>query len=365
MGLESLALAKTNEFPIRHEGDVHSGKVRSVYWLTKDDSRRLIEQRGYAAHPSTQLGAMVISDKISAFDCNWKGEDGLAGVPGKGAALNAISNYWFNQFNEMGLAGNHILDTPHPLVWIVQRAKPIMVEAIARDYITGSMWRAYEKGAREFCGIKLPDNLQNNQRLPQLLITPSTKGIMRGIPGVPEEDDTNITRDQILANYAAFGFMFPKDVEKYEERLVRGFDLISRQLQQVGDIFVDTKFEFGYIKTPAGETEMIYMDEVGTPDSSRYWGLAEYKRGEVVEKSKEEFRKELLARLDRNILLDSKRMPERKALAGNYRVPVDVMMKMSDIYRSMTEKITNSPLAPVQDAPAEIMQVMSQYGLAA
>ena len=95
---------------------------------------------------------MVISDRISAFECIWHGEGGMNGVPGKGAALNAISNHWFKLFRENGLADSHILDIPHPFVWIVQKAKPVMIEAICRQYITGSMWRAYAKGEREFCG---------------------------------------------------------------------------------------------------------------------------------------------------------------------------------------------------------------------
>lgn len=366
MVLDKLALAATNNFPIRREDDVHSGKVRSVYWLTPEDSRRLIQQRNYAnVHPETQLGAMIISDKISAFDCNWKGESGLDGVPGKGAALNAISAYWFQQFDEAGLAGNHILEAPHPLVWIVQRAKPIKIEAIGREYITGSMWRDYSKGSREFCGIKLPDGLKKDQRLPYFMITPTTKGILTGIPGVPEKDDTNVTQAQIAANYAAFGFNSVDDIPRYEHRLTRGFDLISRQLRQAGDIFVDTKFELGYITTPSGKTEMIYLDEVGTPDSSRYWDLAEYNNGRVVEKSKEEFRQELLRRLDRDVLLNSDRMPERKALASNYRVPAEVMMRMSEIYADMTKRITGKAPIRSEDARGEIMDVASAYGIAA
>lgn len=149
---------------------------------------------------------MVISDRISAFDCIWTGEGAMRGVPGKGAALNAISNHWFKLFKEQGLADSHILDIPHPLVWIVQKARPVMIEAIARQYITGSMWRSYQKGEREFCGIEIPDGLQKDQKLPELLITPSSKGILKGIPGVPEADDVNVTRKNIEDSFPAFGF---------------------------------------------------------------------------------------------------------------------------------------------------------------
>ena len=142
MGLENLALIDTDDFSIRHDGDVHSGKVRSVYWLTPKDSGRIIEEEAYdKISEDAQLGIMIISDRISAFDCPWRSEDGLGGIPGKGASLNVDSVHWFRKFDEKGLAGNHVLDMPHPLVWIVQKAQPVMIEAIARAYITGSMWR--------------------------------------------------------------------------------------------------------------------------------------------------------------------------------------------------------------------------------
>lgn len=361
-GLEELALADTSNLPIKHEGKVHSGKVRSVYWLTEEDSARLTFERGYSR--DSKLGVMVISDRISAFDCNWKGEEGLQGVPGKGAALNAISNYWFGEFKKAGLAGNHILDVPHPLVWIVQRAKPILVEAIARQYITGSMLREYDKGARNFCGIGLPDGLKANQRLPELLITPSTKGILKGIPGVPEEDDANVTRQQIIDNYGAFGFRSANDVELYESLLRQGFALIDKKLGSLGQLFVDTKFEFGY----AGENDsaqMIYIDEIGTPDSSRMWDSGEHTKGNVVENSKEGFRQFLLKTLDKDVLLNKKRMEERKALASGYRVPVDVMMEDSRVYTGMAEKITGGPLPKIKNAREEILDALSGYGLAA
>ena len=125
-----------------------------MYWLSNKHSKRLIASKGYNVAADAPLAVMVISDRISAFDCIWHGEGGLWGVPGKGAALNAVANYWFARFREAGLADSHIVDTPHPLVWIVQKARPVMVEAIARQYITGSMWRAYKAGERMFCGMQ-------------------------------------------------------------------------------------------------------------------------------------------------------------------------------------------------------------------
>jgi phosphoribosylaminoimidazole-succinocarboxamide synthase len=197
MNLADKVLAVNNDLPIRTDAPVHSGKVRSVYWLTETDSQRLIREKGYDVPNDTALAIMVISDRISAFDCIWSGEGDMRGVPGKGAALNAISNHWFKLFKEQGLADSHILDIPHPFVWIVQKAKPVMIEAICRQYITGSMWRSYTKGERDFCGIELPEGLEKDSKLAQLLQTPSTKGILTGIPGVPAVDDVNITRKNI------------------------------------------------------------------------------------------------------------------------------------------------------------------------
>ena len=118
--------------------------------------------------PDSELAVMVISDRISAFECIWQGEGGMAGVPGKGASLNAFSNHWVNLFRQQRLADSHILAVPHPLVWIVQKARPVMIEAIARQYITGSMWRSYSKGERTFCGIQLPEGLIRDQKLSEL-----------------------------------------------------------------------------------------------------------------------------------------------------------------------------------------------------
>ena len=358
-------LAVNNDLPIRTDKPVHSGKVRSVYWLSDADSRRLIEEKGYPVAPDTPLAVMVISDRISAFDAIWRGEGGMRGVPGKGAALNAVSNHWFKLFKDNGLADSHILDIPHPLVWIVQKARPVMIEAIARQYITGSMWRAYEKGEREFCGIKIPDGLQKDQKLPELLITPSTKGILQGIPGVPEADDVNVTRQNIVDNYAAFNFKRRQDIDLYEKLLKEGFELISSELEKLDQVFVDTKFEFGYVSDANGEEKLIYMDEVGTPDSSRIWDGEAYRAGKVVEKSKEGFRQALLNYFpDPDILLNKDRMPERQALARDNELPESMLMDLSATYVGIAEKIIGQKLQISDNPKAELIEVLRRdYGL--
>lgn len=359
MTLANKVLAVNDDLPIRTDKPVHSGKVRSVYWLTEADSARLIEENGYDVPADAPLAIMVISDRISAFDCIWHGEGGMNGVPGKGAALNAISNHWFKLFKQQGLADSHILDIPHPLVWIVQKAKPVMIEAICRQYITGSMWRAYGKGEREFCGITIAEGLEKDQRLPELLMTPSTKGILKGIPGVPEADDVNITRQDIEQNYQAFNFQSKDDITLYEKLLTEGFDLISDSLKKVEQIFVDTKFEFGYVNDANGKPKLIYMDEVGTPDSSRIWDAKAYSEGKVVENSKEDFRQLLLNHFpDPDILLNKERMPERQALAKDNDLPESVLMKISDTYVSIAEKIIGEKITLSDNPRAEILSVL-------
>jgi len=308
---------------------------------------------------------MVISDRISAFECIWRGEGGMNGIPGKGAALNAISNQWFKLFREQGLADSHILDVPHPLVWIVQKARPVMIEAICRQYITGSMWRSYAKGERDFCGIKIAEGLERDQKLPELLITPSTKGILTGIPGVPEVDDVNVSRSDIENNYQSFKFNSLQDIDVYEKLLGEGFDVISDELAKLDQIFVDTKFEFGYVTDRAGNEKLIYMDEVGTPDSSRIWDGPSYRDGKVVENSKEGFRQLLLSHFpDPDILLDKNRMDERRALAADNDLPESVMMAVSETYVSMAEKITGQPLVISDNPKAEIIEILKdRYGL--
>jgi phosphoribosylaminoimidazole-succinocarboxamide synthase len=291
----------------------------------------------------------------------------MHGVPGKGAALNAISNHWVRLFREQGLADSHIVDIPHPLVWIVQKARPVMIEAIGRRYITGSMWRAYAAGERNFCGIDLEDNLQRDQLLSDLLITPSTKGVLKGIPGVPEVDDVNITRTDIEANYLQFNFNRRDDIATYEQLLSDGFALIERELRQHDQLFVDTKFEFGYVTNHEGHEQLIYMDEVGTPDSSRIWDGPNYRNGKVLENSKEVFRQLLLEHFsDPDILLDKQRMPERLALAEDNALPRAMMEKVSETYLQLAEKITGQPLYLSDNPRAEIIDVLSsKYALIA
>lgn len=365
MDNQANILAINHDLPIRTNEPVHNGKVRSVYWLTEEDSKRLIKQHQYPVAENTPLAIMIISDRISAFDCIFQGEQGLKGVPGKGVALNTIAQYWFTRFQEANLADNHILDVPHPLVWIVQKARPIKIEAIIRQYITGSMWRAYEKGERLFCGNRLPEGLKQNQKLPKPIITPSTKGILKNIPNVPEQDDVNISEQDINNHFQAFGFEHINDVEQYKKLLTQGFTLISQELEKIDQLFVDTKFEFGYITNKQGKSQLIYMDEVGTPDSSRIWDKKAYLQGEIIENSKELFRKNLLNYVpDPNILLDNSRMVERQQLAKNTLLPTNIINEIATTYLKIAKKITHQEMNIPINPRAEIIKILNKkYGV--
>jgi phosphoribosylaminoimidazole-succinocarboxamide synthase len=197
------------------------------------------------------------------------------------------------------------------------------------------------------------------------LITPSSKGILRGIPGVPEVDDVNITRGDIERNYAAFNFRSPGDIDRYETLLREGFDVISNELAKLDQVFVDTKFEFGYVTDKAGNDKLIYMDEVGTPDSSRIWDGPSLRKGKVVENSKEDFRQLLLQHFpDPDILLNKSRMAERSALARDNALPAEMLMAVSNTYVGIAEKIIGTKLHLSENPKAEIIDVLrNTYGL--
>lgn len=147
--------------------------------------------------------------------------------------------------------------------------------------------------------------------------------------------------------------------------LKAGFTVISDELKQLNQIFVDTKFEFGYVTDANGSEKLIYMDEVGTPDSSRIWDGAAYRNGKIVENSKEDFRQVLLNYFDDpDILLNKDRMDERFALARDNALPQETLMDISRIYIGIAEKITGQKIVLSQNPKQEIIKILNdQYGL--
>ncbi len=220
-------------------GKLYQGKVRDVY-----------RPESGGGLPEGHM-AIVTSDRISAFDRV------LGTVPFKGALLNAIAHHWFERTTD--ICPNHLVSTPHPNLWLVRECEPIPVEMVVRGYLTGtsptSAWTAYARGERNFCGNELPDGLKQDQPFPEPIITPSTKAEQ----GAHDESVApEVLFQRGLVEQELYDQMAQASMALYK----RGVELAAKR----GLIFVDTKYEFGFI-----DGQLTLMDEVNTPDSSRYW----------------------------------------------------------------------------------------------
>jgi len=209
----------------------YQGKVRDVYHLPEG------------------LLLMVVSDRISAFDVVLP-----RGIPYKGQVLNQLASRFLDATAD--LVPNWKLGTPDPMVMVGQKAQPIKVEMVIRAHLTGHAWRVYESGGRRLCGVHLPEGLRENEPLPAPIITPTTKAEQGA-------HDADISREEILAQ----GLVSPQDYEKLEHYTRLLFERGRKMALERGLILVDTKYEFG--KNAGGE--IILIDEIHTPDSSRYF----------------------------------------------------------------------------------------------
>ncbi|RXE74899.1 phosphoribosylaminoimidazolesuccinocarboxamide synthase [Muribaculaceae bacterium Isolate-013 (NCI)] len=229
----------------------YHGKVRDVYTIDND------------------LLVMVATDRISAFDVILP-----KGIPFKGQVLNQIAAYFLQSTAD--LVPNWLLDTPDPMVSAGYRCEGFPVEMIIRGYLTGSAWREYAAGARELCGVKLPDGMRENERFPEPIITPTTKAA--------EGHDENISREEIIAQ----GLVSEADYAKMEEYTRALFRRGTEMAAEKGLILVDTKYEFG-----RRDGKVILIDEIHTPDSSRYFyadGYEErFEKGEPQRQLSKEF----------------------------------------------------------------------------
>lgn len=232
-------MAKTlvnTEFDFKGQKSVYHGKVRDVYNINDD------------------LLVMVATDRISAFDVILP-----KGIPFKGQVLNQIAASFLDATAD--IVPNWKLATPDPMVTVGLKCEGFKVEMIIRGYLTGSAWREYATGCREICGVKLPDGMRENERFPEPIITPTTKA--------DAGHDENISKEEIIAQ----GIVSAEDyevVEKYTRALfARGTEIAA----QKGLILVDTKYEFG-----KRDGKVILMDEIHTPDSSRYFYAADYQK---------------------------------------------------------------------------------------
>ena len=196
---------------------------------------------------------MVTSDRVSAFD------HVLGTIPFKGQILTEIAEFWFDKTKH--IVPNHIISHPDPQVLLAKKAKTLPVEVIVRQYITGSLWREYSEGINGQYGFMIPDNLVKNQKFDSPILTPSTKAEY----GLHDEP---ISREKIISS-----LVDEKIYKKAEEYALQLFNEGQKWANEQGLILVDTKYEFGVY-----DGELIVIDEIHTPDSSRYWIKDEYQQ---------------------------------------------------------------------------------------
>jgi len=253
------ALTKT-DFHFDGQKSVYHGKVRDVYNINDD------------------LMVMVATDRISAFDVVLP-----KGIPFKGQVLNQIAAKFLDATTD--ICPNWKLATPDPMVTVGLKCEGFRVEMIIRSILTGSAWREYKNGCRELCGVKLPDGMRENQRFPEPIITPTTKA--------DEGHDMNISKEEIIAQ----GLVSKEDyeiMENYTRRIFkRGQEIAAKR----GLILVDTKYEFG-----KREGKVYLIDEIHTPDSSRYFYAEGYEekfaKGEPQRQLSKEFVRQWLIEHD-------------------------------------------------------------------
>ena len=253
------ALTKT-DFHFKGQKSVYHGKVRDVYNIDDD------------------LMVMVATDRISAFDVVLP-----KGIPFKGQVLNQIAAKFLDATTD--ICPNWKLATPDPMVTVGLKCEGFRVEMIIRSILTGSAWREYKNGCRELCGVRLPDGMKENERFPEPIITPTTKA--------DEGHDMNISREEIIAQ----GLVSAEDyavMEDYTRRIFQRGQMIAAKR---GLILVDTKYEFG-----KRDGKVYLIDEIHTPDSSRYFYADGYEeklvKGEPQRQLSKEFVRQWLIEHD-------------------------------------------------------------------
>ena len=227
-------------------------------------------REGYFTHDG--LALFVATNRVSAFDRVFN-ED----IPHKGAVLNLIAAHFLKDAKTRAIIKNWLMYVPHPNVSAGIKCEPFMFEVIVREYITGSMWKDYEKGQREFWGITLPDGMKKSQKLPEIMVTPSTKAL--------KGHDMPILGKEIVHH----GLSTSHEWEKIHDTALRLFTRGSEMAAEKGLILVDTKYEFGKL----GD-EIYLTDEVHTPDSSRYYEAEGYEERQSRGEKHEELSKEYL-----------------------------------------------------------------------
>jgi len=284
------ALRETN-FQLPGQTAFYRGKVRDVYTIG-----------------DTLL--MVASDRISAFDHILP-----APIPYKGAVLNQIAAYFLNATRD--ICPNWLISNPDPNVAIGHRCEPVRVEMVIRGYLAGHAARTYANGERLLCGVTMPEGMRENDRFPQPIITPTTKA--------DEGHDADISREEILAQ----GVVSREDYEQMEAYTRALFQRGTEMAAKQGLILVDTKYEFGKLNG-----EIVMMDEIHTPDSSRYFYAESYAESQAKGEKQKQLSKEFV----REWLMangfqgkDGQQMPV---------MPETFIQEITDRYVELYEKVT-------------------------
>ena len=305
----------SNSFQFKGQTKVYNGKVRDVYTLENG------------------LLVMVASDRISAFDHILP-----KGIPYKGQVLNQVATLFLDATKD--IVPNWLIATPDPSVAIGHACEPIRIEMVIRGYLAGHAAREYKAGKRVLCGVDLAEGLKENDRLPAPIITPATKA--------EEGHDEDISREDILAR----GLVDPKIYAQMEAYTRALFERGTQMAAARGLILVDTKYEFGL-----RNGEVILIDEIHTPDSSRYF----YAEGYEERQAKGEAQKQLSKEFVRQWLiengfqgLEGQQMPE---------MPDAFVKTISERYIELYERITGQAFekAATSDIVARIEQNVNAY----
>ena len=245
------------DFNFKRQTKKYEGKVRDVYTI------------------ADKYMAMIATDRISAFDVVLP-----KGIPYKGQVLNQIASKFLDSTSD--IVPNWKIASPDPMVTVGYKCESLPVEMIVRGYLTGSSWRSYKAGAREICRVKIPDGMKEHQKFENPIITPTTKA-------EAGEHDQDISRDEIISR----GIVDKKIYEKLEEYALALFKRGTEIAASRGLILVDTKYEFGL-----KDGEIYLIDEIHTPDSSRYFYADGYEekfaKGEPQRQLSKEFVREWL-----------------------------------------------------------------------
>ncbi len=285
-------------FDFHPDQTVYHGKVRDVYFL-----------------PNNTL-VMVASDRISAFDHILP-----KAIPFKGQVLNKTAMHFLKHTED--ICPNWFEDAPHANVAIGKKAEPFKIEMVIRGYLAGHAWREYKAGKREICGVAMPEGMKENQKFPNPIITPATKA--------EEGHDEDISREEILAQGIVSKEHY-EQLEQYTQALfARGTEMAKKQ----GLILVDTKYEFGLV-----DGKIVLIDEIHTPDSSRYFYANQYEANLAADKPQKQLSKEFVREwLMENGFqgLEGQEMPD---------MPDTFVQLVSTRYIELYEKVTGKKFIP-------------------